>query len=319
MYVLFVSVNVDTTPLPKTFAEGTKMRQLELAKLALQELSSSVFCGLKDSLQVSRTIKSRGSERVSTYLYYTLILNGPLLLGMYILFKYLLEPHFHCMLNFKEHSGFTSVFVQIIEFVLKAAFLFLWVIPIYILSVVLNVQWSQEIGNGAYDFYTKRKRPKIVNTLSHTIAQTIYWQIIFGVFNALNFLCKFAPIIGPPFYFLSLCWLNAVYCFDYKWSNRGMELRERIACCEKRWLYFIGFGLPVTLATFFFEYFISYSLISLLFPLFIPIAMYGSPKKQTWWKPIFPVSRFLASSIMAPLMRFLITVPHLVSGLIPQS
>jgi len=43
--------------------------------------------------------------------------------------------------------------------------------------------------------------------------------------------------------------------------------------------------------------------------------MYGSPKKQTWWKPIFPVSRFLASSIMAPLMRFLITVPHLVQSL----
>jgi hypothetical protein len=42
---------------------------------------------------------------------------------MYILFKYLFEPHFHSMLNFKEHSGFTLVLVQIMEFLLKASFL----------------------------------------------------------------------------------------------------------------------------------------------------------------------------------------------------
>ncbi len=42
---------------------------------------------------------------------------------MYILFKYLFEPHFHSMLNFKEHSGFTLVLVQIMEFLLKSSFL----------------------------------------------------------------------------------------------------------------------------------------------------------------------------------------------------
>jgi hypothetical protein len=42
---------------------------------------------------------------------------------MYIVFKYVFEPHFHSMLSWKEHRGFTLVFVQIVEFLLKASFL----------------------------------------------------------------------------------------------------------------------------------------------------------------------------------------------------
>jgi hypothetical protein len=34
--------------------------------------------------------------------------------------------------------------------------------------------------------------------LSDTIAQIIYWQVIFGVFNLLNFLCKFVPVGTCP-------------------------------------------------------------------------------------------------------------------------
>lgn len=97
--------------------------------------------------------------------------------------------------------------------------------PIYVLSVVLNMQWSQEVGNGAFSLYLYIRRGKTVqkaskpyarlpsrpyalrmaysyyatrvphaSRLSDTIAQIIYWQVIFGVFNLLNFLCKFVPI-----------------------------------------------------------------------------------------------------------------------------
>lgn len=293
--------------------------RLEVGSLVAKELSSSIFYGLRDSLRVKHaTISIQKSNRVYNHIIDTLILNGPLLLFMYILFKYLFEPHFHSMLNFKEHSGFTLVLVQIMEFLLKASFLVLWVGPIYVLSVVLNMQWSQEVGNGAFSLYLYIRRGKTVQKaskpLSDTIAQIIYWQVIFGVFNLLNFLCKFVPIVGPPFYFICLCWLNAVYCFDYKWGNQKWSLHKKISYCETRWLYFIGFGLPITLATFFFEYIISYSLVSLLFPMFIPMAMYGSPKTQSLWKPI-PMSRFLDSSIIAPLIRFIFTLPSQVEKL----
>jgi hypothetical protein len=42
---------------------------------------------------------------------------------MYILFKYVFEPHFHGVLNFQEHRGFNLVLVQIMEFLLKTSFL----------------------------------------------------------------------------------------------------------------------------------------------------------------------------------------------------
>jgi hypothetical protein len=44
------------------------------------------------------------------------------------------------------------------------------------------------------------------------------------------------------------------------------------------------------------------------------MAMYGSPKTQSLWKPI-PMSRFLDSSIIAPLIRFIFTVPSQVEKL----
>ncbi len=131
--------------------------------------------------------------------------------------------------------------------------------------------------------------------------------------------------VGPPFYFICLCWLNAVYCFDYKWGNQvfrpalssrhrsivafvtdphppgyclyaEMEpaqedqlLRNALALLH-RFRYGRGpfgrlwvtanvplplslvTGLPITLATFFFEYIISYSLVSLLFPMVLLLA-----------------------------------------------
>lgn len=116
---------------------------LELCNLAAKELSSSIFYGLRDSLRIGYatisikvflcllitkhffllTLFTQKSHRVYNHIKDTLILNGPLLLCMYILFKYIFEPHFHSMLHWKEHRGFTLVFVHIMEFLLRSSFL----------------------------------------------------------------------------------------------------------------------------------------------------------------------------------------------------
>lgn len=51
----------------------------------------------------------------------------------------------------------------------------------------------------SYDAWPRASR------LSDTIAQIIYWQVIFGVFNLLNFLCKFVPIGTVPLRLLFGC------------------------------------------------------------------------------------------------------------------
>ena len=53
----------------------------------------------------------------------------------------------------------------------------------------------------AYPYYAWPRASR----LSDTIAQIIYWQVIFGVFNLLNFLCKFVPIGTVPLRLLFGC------------------------------------------------------------------------------------------------------------------
>jgi hypothetical protein len=42
--------------------------------------------------------------------------------------------------------------------------------PIYVLSIVLNMQWSQEVGNGAFSLYLYIRRGKTVQKASKPYA-----------------------------------------------------------------------------------------------------------------------------------------------------
>jgi hypothetical protein len=48
------------------------------------------------------------------------------------------------------------------------------------------------------------------------------------------------PCAGPAANFLLLSWLYAYYCYDYKWSLKGVHLAERLLTFERKWPFFAG-------------------------------------------------------------------------------
>ena len=64
------------------------------------------------------------------------------------------------------------------------------------------------------------------------------------------FALRYIPIVGAPLSFLYCSAANSYYVFEAQWLKSGWPLFERIQYLEQRWSYFLGFGLPITLISF---------------------------------------------------------------------
>lgn len=133
--------------------------------------------------------------------------------------------------------------------VLSLIFSTFWILPLFVLSKVVNAIWFQDIANSAFKF--SQGRPQMMSSFSVMMADSIYSVAVETVFLAQTTVVSLVPItmIGNALALVHLCLLNALYCFEYKWFNQGLELHRRLHYVEQDWPYFLGFGLPLALIT----------------------------------------------------------------------
>lgn len=199
------------------------------------------------------------------------VLNGCVFWFSIILFENVLLPFikgliYMCLGMSSGDWLWTSVFP-----VLSVTFQTLWVLPFYLLSKFVNAIWFADIADTAFRHSGPDSRPRTMNTISIAIADTLFTVFVETIFLVQAKVClTFVPILGGFINFFHMCLLHALYCFEYKWFNQGLELHKRLSFIEINWPYFLGFGLPLAVITSWpSSLVVSGCVFSIFFPLFI--------------------------------------------------
>ncbi|KAI9310883.1 etoposide-induced protein 2.4-domain-containing protein [Dichotomocladium elegans] len=151
----------------------------------------------------------------------------------------------------------------------------------YISLLVINGRFFTPIAEKAFQVQAKNNprstsgSTNIVQSMASTVYTTIFY-VNCGVFGVL--LRAFVPQIGTFLAFMMNCIVMSYYSFEYKWLYMGWTLEQRLAYVEEHWAYFLGFGTPLTILTFFLSTLHSGAIFGIIYPSFIIMAMMAAPK-----------------------------------------
>ncbi|KAB0799569.1 hypothetical protein PPYR_07449 [Photinus pyralis] len=227
-----------------------------------------------------RGLRAHEESKVLTRIIQCCALNGGVFLLSIILFQYGFLPGFGFVVKLilGSESSMGKFIWNWMEPVLTCIFQTLWVVPLFLLSKVVNSLWFQDIADSAYRY--SRGRPQFMQSISMLLADSIFSIAVQTLFLFQALLVNYIPIymLGTILSTVHMCLLYSLYAFEYKWFNMGWELHKRLTYIETNWPYFIGFGLPLAILTNLSEsWFISGCIFAIAFPLFIISGNQASP------------------------------------------
>lgn len=238
----------------------------------INQLVTTTLSRRRRKQESNRTQVKEEEKSVIVSIFQCCALNGCVFGSGMMIFHFAVLPCLRTLMNFIfSHSPGKAAFVwSWLNPILYHVFNALWVLPLFILSRIINSLWFQDIANTAYRH--SRGRPQYMGGFSKTWADNLFSFLIQALFLLQTYLVKLIPvtILGQVAGMVHLCMLYSFYAFEYKWINMGWELHRRLAFIEMNWPYFIGFGMPLAVLTSISDsYIINGIIFSIFFPFFI--------------------------------------------------
>ncbi|XP_013142682.1 PREDICTED: etoposide-induced protein 2.4 homolog [Papilio polytes] len=235
-------------------------------------LSRSPKIDSENSKNKLKQTKIKQESKVLTRVLQSCILNGFIFLLSILVFEYALLPavRYLVLAVFGHDPGVAHNVWGWMQPFLSMTFRMIWVLPLFLLSKLVNALWFQDIADSAYRH--RRGRPQFMSSVSKIIADSLFSLLVQALFLVQSMLVSMLPItyIGELLCLVHMCLLYSLYSFEYKWFNMGWELHKRLTFIETNWPYFLGFGLPLAVLTQIpHSYIISGCVFSIFFPVFI--------------------------------------------------
>uniref|UniRef100_A0A1B6FJJ4 Etoposide-induced protein 2.4 homolog n=2 Tax=Cuerna arida TaxID=1464854 RepID=A0A1B6FJJ4_9HEMI len=249
----------------------------------------------------AQTLRKPEGPKVLWRTWQCCFLNGGVFWLSMVVFDYillLLKSALYLMFGHNPNIGL-SVWGWM-ELILQWTFGALWLLPLFLLSKVVNALWFQDIADSAYRY--SRGTPQQFSSVSKLVADTLFSIVVQALFLIQTMLVSLLPIpvLADLMSLVHMCLLYSLYSFEYKWCNMGWELHRRITYIENNWPYFVGFGLPMAVFTnLSCNFFISGCMFSMLFPLLIISGNEANPvtdvcdSRLKLFSPVITISNML--------------------------
>jgi len=251
-----------------------------ITSLFKSEPAYILYCGITDAVKIQKCfILLLQSSLLRYRTVQCLFLNGVIFLGSILLFNHIVSPALRYIISF----GPENVFFDYSFALFKVAYHILWIYPIYCISFILNTVMYQDLADEAFAISSRMvsDKPRRNVTALRRIVDEIYRLILNLIFIVWMHVLFFIPFIGQIIYFVHVCWLASLYAFEYKWVSLKWNTAERMQYFEKHWLYFLGFGLPVSTLSIFMPRLVDTGVFAILFPFFIFTSTMAHPKPIT--------------------------------------
>jgi etoposide-induced 2.4 mRNA len=240
------------------------------------------------------------SEKIRRKLNQTLLLNGGIFIGSMLFYQSILEPVFSWSYI---QVGLDQSTCHRITVYMHYIFVALWIIPMYILSFVLNTVWLQDIANETTRLLVRRSPQAPTMSVTLRIADVAYKSIFNGVFILQSILVYNLSYVGYFLYVVHLAFLFSLTAFEYRLSpSDGWTSDRRLEFIQRRWHYFVGFGFAPAVFASLFPRFIEAGILALLLPLGIVAASTATPAQGVDQPgrtlPIFTPSVLLTAGIV---------------------